>query len=198
MALSVAQSHLRSVTAILTSRALRGGLNLPARLYTVTDILIASRWEGTRSGLARQPSVAISPIPMTLSSLLAALQAVLRPSCRLPTMTSQVVQAPEAPRLLAASLLTVTPPMVAPQVGVPPLAAPATSQRAGPIPTLPTPMDRTPTLSSPAARVMQVAKPSRPCVLRRPTLPSLDSFGSTTSSPVTSRRASRWAGSKAW
>lgn len=197
MALSVAQSHLRSLTAILTSHALRGGLNLPARLHTVTDILIASRWEGTRSGLARQPSVAISPIPMTLSSLVA-LQAVLRPSCPLPTMTSQAVQAPEALRLLAESLLTVTPPMVAPQVGVPPLAAPAMSQRAGPIPTLPKPMDRTPTRSSPAARVMQVAKPSRACVPRRPTLPSLDSFGSTTSLPVTSKRARRWAGSKAW
>ena len=197
MALSVAQSHLRSLTAILTSHALRGASNPPARLYTFTDILTAFRWEGIRSGLARQPSVAISPIPMTRSSL-AALQAALRPSCPLPTMTSQVIRVPEAPRLLAESLLTVTPPMVALQVGVPPLAAPATSQRAGPIPTLPTPMDRTPTLSSPAARVMQVAKPSRPCVLRRPTLPSLDSFGSTTSSPVTSKRASRWAGSKAW
>lgn len=188
MALSVAQSHLRSLTAILTSRALRGGLNLLARLYTVTDILIASRWEGTRSGLVRQPSVAISPIPMTLSSLLAALQAVLRPSCRLPTMTSQVVQAPEAPRLLAESLLTVTPPT----------AAPATPWMAGPTPTLPTPTGRTPTRSSPTALRMKVAKPSRPCVLRRPTLPSLDSFGSTTSLPVTSKRASRWAGSKAW
>lgn len=197
MALSVAQRHLRSLTAILTCHALRGESNLPPRLYTVTDTLIATHWDRTRSGLARQPSVASSPIPTILSSL-AALQAVLRPSCRLPTTTSHVVQAPEAPRLLAEDLLTVTPPMVAPQVDVPPLAAPATSRRAGPTPTLPTPMDRTPTRSSPAARLMQVATPSRPCVLRRLTRPSLVSFVSTTSTPVTSKRASRWAESRAW
>ena len=185
--MSVAQSRLRSNTAILTCPALRGELRLLTRLHTVTDILIATRWVRTRSGLARQPSVVTSPIPMTLSSL-AALQAVLRPSCRVPTMTSRVVQAPEAPRLLSEGLLTMKPPMT----------APATPWMAGPTLSFPTPTDRTPTRSSLAAHVMQVTIPSRPCVLRRPNLPSPDSFGSTASLPATSKRESRWAGSKAW
>lgn len=116
---------LRGLTAILTSRALRGELNLPAPLYTVTDILIATRWDRIQTGLARQPSVVVSRTRMTLSSP-PALQVVLRPSCRLPTTTSQAVQALAAPRLQVAVSLTVTPPTVAPQVAVPPPAALAT------------------------------------------------------------------------
>lgn len=122
MALSLAQRLLRSLTAILTLHAPRGELTLPTRLYTVTDILIATRWEVIHTGLVRQPSVVTSPIQMTLTSL-AALQVVLRPLCRLPTTTSQVVQALAAPRLQVVHLLTATPPMVAPQVAVHPLAA---------------------------------------------------------------------------
>ena len=125
MALSVAQSHLRSVTAILTSRALRGELNLPAPLYTVTDILIATRWDRIQTGLARQPPVVVSRTQTTLTSP-PALQAMLRPSCPLPTTTSQVVLALAAPRLQVAGSLTVTPPTVAPQVAVPPPVALAT------------------------------------------------------------------------
>jgi hypothetical protein len=123
--MSVAQRHLRSLTAILTSHALRGELSLPMRLYTVTDILIATRWDLIQTGLARQPSLVASRTPMTRTSL-PTLQVVLRPSCRLPTTTSQVVQALAAPRLQVAGSLTVTPPMVAPQVAVPPPAALAT------------------------------------------------------------------------